>query len=125
MREIKYRIWNPGGDNMLNDVENVFECLMQQIIFDKSMPTRKFTAPYDHRSEGMVWMQFITKASNGDDVYEGDIVLLPADQLCKIEWRDTGFVAIAISPPDGYPREYIYWSAKEVVGNIYQNKELL
>ena len=121
MREIKFRAWITGwpkfnGEDRMLDVQTIWYLDLDNISIeiDDSVCDSDFKL-----------MQFVTKATNGDSVYEGDIILLPADQLCKIEWRDTGFVAIAINPPDGYPREYVYWSAKEVVGNIYQNKELL
>lgn len=49
MREIKFRMYNPKSKSYLYDVENVFECLMQQIVHDKTMPTRGFKVPYDHK----------------------------------------------------------------------------
>ena len=113
MREIKFRCFYRGE---MKFVSETYYGLANHFHNEDFSPDSENCSPL---------MQFVINATNGDDVYEGDIVLLPADQLCKIEWKDTMFIAIAINPPSGYPREYTYWSAKEVVGNIYENKELL
>lgn len=160
-REIKFRIWNPAGNKMLYDVENVFECLMQQIRFDKTMPTRFQNPSYDHRSEGMVWMQYTGLTDrNGKYIYEGDVVVSTSStgqlstkdygygfKICTgekfiVSYLVCGLVLRHISSYGNSMFEtpncvindwaivesYEIWNNSkglEIVGNIYENPELL
>ena len=63
---------------------------------------------------------------SGKEVYEGDIVRLPNEDICEIQykadWDYSGFLAISVTKL--YDIEsYKYWSG-EVIGNIYENPEL-
>lgn len=132
-REIKFRIWNDLGKNMLYDVENVYECLMQQIRFDNSQPSRMSGINYDHRSEGMVWMQFTGLPDKDDkDIYHHDIVrLVEANRLYTVEYIDYGFKLVHADPK----LDKMMWGPLnrikelnftiEVIGNKFSNPELL
>ena len=59
-REIKFRMWNnvksdPQKSKMFYDLENVFECLKQQMAWDSH---DVFTLQYNHVGDGSVFMQF-------------------------------------------------------------------
>lgn len=152
MENLKFRIWNPSGKNMLYDIDNVFECLKQQIKFDKAMPDRGFVTAYDHRSEGMVWMQYVgKKACQGIEIYEGDIVKVLYNQnsenyagnnfnhtehICIVEFSDysSGFVLRNITEKYKgkhnfttikFDHRRLYGDRIQVIGNIYSNPELL
>ncbi len=115
---------------MLYDVENVYDCLKQQLVHDKAQPSRGHTLPYDHNKEGMVWMQFIgLKDKNGKEIYEGDVL------ECKIYSRN--FLIIGVVKYEY--REFVCYDLKidhedvlnyqerhtTILGNIYENPELL
>lgn len=133
-RDIKFRIWNPSGQNMLYDIDNVFECLKQQIKFDKTMPDRGFVAEHDHRSEGMVWEQFTgLKDKNGIDIYEGDILkwISSTDEVfhnvvyfLKYRYRIKGTKNKKTFHSD-FNENQIFNHKCEVIGNIHENPELL
>jgi uncharacterized phage protein (TIGR01671 family) len=132
-REIKFRIWNAGGNNMLCDVENVYECLMQQIRFDGSQPSRMNKVKYDHRSEGMVWMQYTgLKDKNGKEIYEGDVIIFKVDFPDQdfdngvVRWSDRGYwTAQKETDLEQLLYDELTELQGEVIGNIYENPELI
>lgn len=111
MREIKFRAWNKRDKYM--DEFNVFdanECM---------------------REDDYVLLQYTgLKDKNGKEIYEGDIVSglsginLHADKHL-IEFKDGAFGVGGMGLSEG-SNEY-NWTIDniEVIGNIYQNPELL
>lgn len=153
MREIKFRIYNPSSKSLLYDLDNVFECLKQQIAFDKSMPGGEYIPHYDHRSEGMVWEQFTgLHDKNGKEVYEGDVYYRSDSYMgkfdrktwFKIAWADGGFCEEVIKAENSlqHPSNQIgvynvgdqlalciYKGETtlpyEIIGDVHSNPELL
>lgn len=140
MNNIKFRFWS--GTKMFYDIENVLECLKQQTYHNEG-----FKPPhgFDHvGEENSKFMQFTgLKDKNGKEIYEGDVL--------KIQQQVGGSGEF---PYDGKKQERIVvvfwsnfrasWSCKfselanndlfryvqnggkcEVIGNIYENPELL
>jgi uncharacterized phage protein (TIGR01671 family) len=129
MREIKFKLWNPHGKSMIEDVENVYDCLKQQHVHDKTQPSRGFTPAYDHVSEGFVWLQFTgVKDKKGRDIYEGDIVKYSLDNpdgdsqtfIEEVIFHGSCFVVDGYTPLD----VTIDWEV-EVIGNVHENPELI
>lgn len=130
MREIKFRIWNPGGNNMLFDIENVYDCLKQQIAFDKSQPSIYHTPiAYDHTSEGMVWMQYTgIKDKNGKEIYEGDVLMYIGTNMSSMVVKFDNGCFVGEGPFNTLPlKSYLDatdFESIEIIGNIYENSEL-
>lgn len=136
-REIKFRVWNPGGKNLLYDIENVYECLKQQLVHDKAQPTRGLTLPYDHKADGMVFMQYTgLKDTKGTEIYEGDIVKSKqkagGSELYRfigdVRYSHNGWDVVGTRNWNGTSKKldgYDMLTNAEVIGNIFQNEDLL
>lgn len=115
---------------MLYDVENVYDCLKQQLVHDKAQPSRGHTLPYDHRNDGMVWLQYIgRKDNNGKEIYEGDIVecKIPSRNFLimgVVEYEEREFVCYDLTLDFEDVLNYVE-DLLTILGNIYENPELL
>lgn len=149
MREIKFRMWNnckdKSGSSMFYDVEQVMNCLIQQMNHDNN------NFGYNHVGDGNVFMQYTgLKDKNGKEVYEGDIIKWKETRFWNKEQEQKG-----VAMPRFFKSAVVYDDAEflvsstqefdtplccfftsedihnqfdykaEVIGNIYENPELL
>lgn len=134
MKKLKFRMWNPSSNSYLHDVENVFECLMQQIVHDKTMPTRGIKVPYNHREDGLIWEQFTgLKDKKGIEIYLGDIVQfydVDEDLIGEVVYDEWYNVVLLAKSEKTKERPELYYHIENamkgrVIGNIHENPELL
>ncbi len=126
MREIKFRAWDKENKEMLE---------VQELDYEDSyngQPMVRTTMYNDYfDTEDMILMQYTgLKDKNGKEIYEGDIVELKAENGCcnmlgKIIY-DNYDLAFELIDEEG--NQEALWYAEqelEVIGNIYDNPELL
>ena len=132
MREIKFRAWQENRNTMiyfeLGDIVGKGFAKNETMIYIDRRPLHMETVAVNVKNI----MQYTgLKDKNGKDIYEGDIVLIEDENnegekvKSVIEWDKEG----------GYFVKEILWDYSpaigsdsleiEVVGNIYENKELL
>lgn len=132
----KFRYFNKYANKMVKpenwqNVDGIYECIRQQVCFDEDIAP----LPYDHIGNGLVFMQCTgLKDKNGKLIYEGDILggiyhgYIEYCKDCKcfqLFVKDYGCLAC-----EGDLHWYELVEAEEqneleVIGNIYENKELL
>lgn len=138
MRPIKFRAWNTtikkmGMVKTLNLVGR-----MSEIDFGLENPDegwrRLARAVFGAKHSETTFMQFTgIKDKNGKDIYESDLVywkqspggLLPADEnyyVCQIIWGDSAWECKHLTSESKFT---FSGNHMEVIGNIYENKELL
>ena len=130
MRTIKFRAWDKKNNWMMTDVWGFF---IDQLGRIWDQPQDTYDTPNKeieiyHAQEDFVLMQFTgLKDEKGFEIYEGDIVK-GNNQIGTIEWVeiDTCFAVQTYKPEIwtvGKFRERM--GNIEVIGNIYENPELL
>ena len=124
MREIKFRAWLKEDKKMVNvetmdftdksmqyleksEIINAY--LLRRVIFD-DVELMQFTG---------------VKDKNGKEIYEGDITICKyGPQIAmEVKWVDEGFRTLGKYDGDNYVG--FVKNNKEVIGNIYENKNLL
>ncbi|MEK4501194.1 YopX family protein [Bacillus sp. FSL R12-0069] len=119
MREIKFRAWVLKDEALDGLMENMME-------YD----VESFHDPlYEYKRGNIILMQYTgLKDKNGKEIYEGDIIRNDRGTILKVPFVDGAFYA---EGTDALSKQYVFsvlsdfssWS--EVIGNIYENSELL
>ena len=130
MREIKFRAWDKVTKIMaeVTGFKNGFTDDSIKIWYINKDGEEMFCNPQKADIELMQCTGL--KDKNGNEIYEGDIVNCVEYECCgKIEWNEeeAGFYFCTLFEDGGFQEERLYDYVEElwVIGNIYENPELL
>lgn len=115
-REIKFRAWNKENKIMHQPCSMVSNWDSKTMSYQTETPVcnyMQFTGLHD---------------KNGKEIYEGDIIQRYQDEIFEVRWEElqSGFgVYIGVLKPRSHWRELYKFLDFEIIGNIYENPELL
>jgi len=131
-REIKFRAWDKSQLKMWFNVQNAYDTLGYHDIEDQIndggdrgdfYPDNFGEALMD---EDLIVMQYTgLKDKNGKNIYEGDIVVLSINGEKPLHKGVVEYLPPKFFVMDAKKSGLILTSNYEVVGNIYENSELL
>jgi uncharacterized phage protein (TIGR01671 family) len=137
MRKYKFRAWFYGKNRMVYNLGFDDRSFME--IDDKELSEDEMPAVWDKDTivddsyydgafsyEIMEWIGLTNK--EGKDIYRGDILMRPYDyeSICTVEWdkERCGYMLCYLFYDESYDMSE-FWDDFEVIGNIYENPELL
>jgi len=122
-REIRFRVWDTIAETMTYPDQGTYCITMIGCVCDDETDSGGILENRDYRCEAMQFTGLQDK--NGKDIYESD--LLDGYFLCKVEWsnEDGGFVVSNIASNGGAMLHQEYADHFEVIGNIYEDKDLI
>ena len=128
MRDIKFRVWDKVTKRIHICGEDIHDTISFEIETNKAYYYNLQNGCGSLREDSdYVLMQYTgLKDKNGKEIYEGDIVyIIPEDETGVIEWDNESARYIVIY--DNIITDFDNWYGKdlEVIGNIYDNPELL
>lgn len=120
MREIKFRAWDKKNKWM-----GLLTSIDMWLAIDGRLyeePNKRYDTPHTEITRSRDHYELIQfmglKDGNGKEIYEGDIVQNPGGYNYEIEFVDGSFIPAFDAKP--------YWHEQfKVIGNIYENPELL
>ena len=116
MREIKFRAWHKVEKKMSKPFG-----LGEEIVRDKN--DEYLGLVYE---DDLIIMQYTgLKDKNGREIYEGDIVRFKDGLIAKVEFDPEFGAFVVVSEDDVVPLYRLMRLEPEVIGNIYENPELL
>ena len=119
MREIKFRAWNKQKKEMMKVSSISLE--------NKEIAVKDFGTYHFFRIKDIELMQYTgLKDKNGKEIYEGDIVVLnniENDNMCIVRYEHSSYRLEGWSLREDLSN--VEGRFLEVVGNIYENKNLL
>lgn len=132
-REIKFRYWHTELQKMIETIYRGSERFIQEpyMNFEGKVSIRKYTVVQGYSERTIIPSQYTgLKDDNSVEIFEGDIVQylcneLPIDEKGEIcsDWIKKKRVIVyrgqSFNVPQGFVRDI------EVIGNIYENPELL
>ncbi len=123
MREIKFRAW----DKKENKMQQVVQILYGHEASNYPLSVDFFRSVKSRLIEDIELMQYTgLKDKNGVEIYEGDIIKMESGITQLIKFGEGLFEVWDDENTKGFP--FGLWNINkdsEVIGNIYENKELL
>lgn len=125
----KYRAWNTEKKIMCYDNEDFSACYWDGTYSSEVGIINEYLNLPEHLRD-YEYMQYIgVDDKNGKEIYEDDIVRTNSGRICKVvrfsspQYQGWDLEPIEVKNPP--PKERELWKDLEVIGNVYENADLL
>lgn len=120
----KFRAWNKVREEMIDDCDLSITSDGSVLAGDLNYDVESGMLA-DVTDNVVIMMSTRLKDKNGTEIYEGDIVKNIYDEIYVVKWFDAGF-HLEERYNGGFDYSELHFgNNKEVIGNIYENPELL
>lgn len=121
----KFKAWNKVREEMINDCDLVITSNGSVLAGDLNYDVESGMLA-DVTDNVVIMISTGSEDKNGTEIYEGDIVKNFCGDIYIVEWFVTGF-HLKEKYNDGFNYSILHFvnNNKEVIGNIYENPELL
>lgn len=128
MREFKFRAWGIEENKMFCDDEDIWFINFYDKLVNIENDEYSFMGSYAVEDEDLVLMQYTgIKDVHGKEIYEGDIVIdLATEKKYEVFYDEYKFeLKDYYNPSTEYGNIAFSEGVFAVIGNIYENKDLL
>ena len=120
----KFRAWNKVREEMIDDCDLSITSDGSVLAGDLNYDVESGMLA-DVTDNVVIMMSTRLKDKNGTEIYEGDIIKNSYDEIYTVKWFDAGF-HLEEKYNGGFDYHELYLEDnKKVIGNIYENPELL
>jgi uncharacterized phage protein (TIGR01671 family) len=131
MREIKFRAWDSDKNKMVypssrQSITSCCSCI--EVLTCHEIAGGRYHTDITYTSNGYIMQYTGLKDNNGKEIYEGDIIQTASEDILVVIWNKN-FASFCLQK-DGWLNDHYFGEAVEpmdcvVIGNIYENPELL